>query len=460
MRTAFAVSSAVYDSHVPLPDSWQEEDNTLTIGLIENDVEALVSDAGFSTATISNIPPVAVNVPQTLLEIARWLGGVDAFASAGGRPFADQRTGTADPNLRRELRILQMALRRCAHYLFTVLVDESGKGDPSSELFGIAGSSLPGLSRAIRRELFQLDAALRGDTITASEFRFIADELLMKLRAEPAYVGLVSLVDRETAENLPRTVAAFFEGREPSPILDTISLFGRILAVLDLVGGMLEKDEPLKPAVVLFSKVHAMTGDLIERLNRRVQRLGEAGGAVTDSLDGASYTAAVELKKAVSQELLGIMATRSAIGVYARTEAAYAQLSESFQQIVTVLSRELDDTVDPNQMFPNFAAKLEYSKRLRQELHSIAKLSRAAEENCDKAATDSLNAKLKEFSASSIRFLFYKDIETFERFVEEIRVTRQTKDLVPIIHRFGAYLETLFAQVSMRSVLEGHPFEP
>lgn len=458
MRIAFAFRP-VFDFPYSPVGLLQEEDNTLTIGLIENDVEALAYDAGFSTAAIGNIPPVAVNVPQVLLETARWLGGIDTFASAGGRPFADLRTGAADPNLRRELRILQMALRRCAHDLFTVLVDESTKVDGATEMFGVSRDGLSGLSRVIREELFQLDAALRGDTVTATEFRFLADGLLLKLRSEPAYFNLVSLVDRETTENLPRTVAAFIEGREPSPIIDTIALFGRVLAVLDLVGGMLEKDEPLKPAVVLFSKVHAMTGDLIERLNRRVQRLGEAGGAVTDSLDGASYTAAVELKKAVSQELLGIMATRSAIGVYARTEAAYAQLSESFQQIVTVLSRELDDSLDPDQMFPNFAAKLEYSKRLRQELHSMAKLSRAAEENCDKTTTDALNAKLKEFSASSIRFLFYKDIETFERFVEEIRVTRQTKDLVPIIHRFGAYLETLFAQVSMRSVLEGHPFE-
>lgn len=430
----------------------------MTIGSIENDVEALVSDAGYA-ASVNSFTPAAVNISQALLETARWLGGIDVFASAGGRPFADLRTGVADPNLRREVRILQVALRRTAHNIFLILLNAPSGKDLAANAFGIDRAELLSLSQKMRAELFRLDTALRGDMVTASEFRFFADALLEKLRAESAYVSLVSLVDRETSDNLPKTVAAFVEGREPSPIIDTISLFGRILAVLDLVGGMLEKDEPLKPAVVLFAKVHAMTGELIDRLNRRVQRLGEAGGPVTDSLDGASYTAAVELKKAVAQELLGIMSTRSAIGVYARTEAAYAQLSESFQQIVTVLSRELDDSVDPNEMFPNFAAKLEYSIRLRNELHSIAKLSRAAEEKCEKKTAEDLNARLNEFAASSIRFLFYKDIETFERFIEEIRVTRQTKDLVPIIHRFGAYLETLFAQVNMRSVLEGHPFE-
>jgi len=54
--------------------------------------------------------------------------------------------------------------------------------------------------------------------------------------------------------------------------------------------------------------------------------------------------------------------------------------------------------------------------------------------------------------------LFYKDTETVERFIEEVLVTTDKKDLVPILHRFGAYIETLFGQVNMRTVLAKHPF--
>jgi hypothetical protein len=59
-----------------------------------------------------------------------------------------------------------------------------------------------------------------------------------------------------------------------------------------------------------------------------------------------------------------------------------------------------------------------------------------------------------------MRFLMYKDWETFERFVEEVLKTQNKKDLTPILHRFGAYLETLFGQVNMRGVLASHPFQP
>jgi hypothetical protein len=64
------------------------------------------------------------------------------------------------------------------------------------------------------------------------------------------------------------------------------------------------------------------------------------------------------------------------------------------------------------------------------------------------------------FFDNSMGYLFYKDLETTERFIEEVMNTRENKDLVPILHRFGAYLETLFEQINMRAVLADQPFVP
>ena len=49
--------------------------------------------------------------------------------------------------------------------------------------------------------------------------------------------------------------------------------------------------------------------------------------------------------------------------------------------------------------------------------------------------------------------------ETTERFVEEVVAARAPADLTTVLHRFGAYLETLLGQVNMRAVLAQHPFE-
>src|SRR5207253_10266150 len=115
--------------------------------------------------------------------------------------------------------------------------------------------------------------------------------------------------------------------------------------------------------------------------------------------------------------------------------------------------------IDTSAMIPNFPVKLEKSLVLRKELYDLVAMIQSAERDPSKANVDKMRAALKKFMGQSIRYLFYKDTETVERFVEEILIAQQNKDLVPMLHRFGAYLDTLFGQVCLRSVLANHPFE-
>lgn len=82
-----------------------------------------------------------------------------------------------------------------------------------------------------------------------------------------------------------------------------------------------------------------------------------------------------------------------------------------------------------------------------------------AEHNPETHPMDVLFEKVNGFLKENLRYLFYKDCETVERFAEEVLRTTNKKDLVPILHRFGAYLETLLGQVNMRTMLANHPFD-
>jgi hypothetical protein len=53
----------------------------------------------------------------------------------------------------------------------------------------------------------------------------------------------------------------------------------------------------------------------------------------------------------------------------------------------------------------------------------------------------------------------YKDWEAFERFMAEVHAARGAVELTPVLHRFGTYLEALFGQINMRTVLADHPFD-
>ncbi len=265
-------------------------------------------------------------------------------------------------------------------------------------------------------------------------------------------------------ENLPAplrdlilTARASVERDELSAILPR---FGRILGLLEIIAGMLREDEPLKPALLIFAKISDQTQELITFINNYVERTASSDDEYIGTLDGASYTASMELKKVRNHELAGVTATRPATTVYARTEAAHALLTESLQNILTGFARQhFDGEVDAFALFPDFGVKRVRSRKLRADIYKILRLVQAAENDPNETNVDHLQEALAIYLEESLAYLFYKDTETFERFVEEIMVTSQKKDLIPILHRFGAYLETLFAQVSMRAVLEGEPFQ-
>ncbi len=176
-----------------------------------------------------------------------------------------------------------------------------------------------------------------------------------------------------------------------------------------------------------------------------------------DSMDSASYTASLELKKVYTQELTGLVGTRAVPSVFARVETACELLSDSFRQILAGFARVIDPQVEPSDLFTNFQTKLEQSLALRQHLWHVLQKVQGAEHNPDKAQLDAMTAELHEFLEKTVSFLFHKDRETVERFSEEIFATSEKKDIVPILHRFGAYLETLLSQINMRTVLAAHP---
>jgi hypothetical protein len=236
--------------------------------------------------------------------------------------------------------------------------------------------------------------------------------------------------------------------------------FAGILRNLGIIGKMLRDDEPLKPSLLIFSKIEEQIQDLVTHINNRLSRFPDEEAALFGSLDGAAYTASLELKKVYQQELVGIAGVRPAPSIYARIETAYSLLNDGFQHILTGFARVIDPNITSGELFPTFNRKLEQSLELRQHLWKLLQSVRSAEQDPNKTALDSLKTDFETFLTRTMNYLFYKDKETVERFGEEVLATSEKKDLVPILHRCGAYLETLLGQVNMRAVLADHPFEP
>ena len=409
------------------------------------------------------------NAADLRFELGLWLSGLESFLHIRNHSSAEEsRSKIATRDWTREFRLTHRALLLCSRLVFQI---EKTLGNETEDLNAAAGNS--SINRA---EVFKLSQALKqavllNEGLLGSALPLRFDQwtawcalLAEKLEALEIFRAFVEEAEAAGERFLPENFQKLLEKNSLSAAMRTdlnliLPRFAKILKWLSVVERMHAEDEPLKPALLVFARIYEQIQELIKYADNRLARFPNEDDPLYGALDGTAYTASIELRKVYNHELIGVADLRSSPAVYARIETAFSLLNDSFQQTLVNFAHLVEPNVEPTEIFPNFQIKLRQSLALRQDLRTMQKIVTACEQNPEKSALESMHAELNEFLATSLHYLFYKDKETMERFIEEVLVTIDKKDLVPILHRFGAYLETLFGQVNMRTVLAKHPFE-
>ena len=417
------------------------------------------SDAPIKTRKQAMTP--AATDESVVTELGIWLSGLESFLASGHQSFAGDGRGS---DASREFRLVHAAIQRCSLLTARLMSAQGGVASAQTLItwdtkFGEVAS----LSAALRDATLLGEGLIRSNVMGIGEWSAWRTMLAHRLAVQRAFAKLIRHAETEGDKFLPAQLRALaadkgFLSSENSELALVLPRFGRILRWLDVVGKMLESDEPLKPALLIFARVNEQIFELTNYINNRLEHFPDEEAEMFASLDAASYTASIELKKVYTQELAGLTGMRQAPSVYARMETAHSLLNEGFQQMLAGFARLIDPSTDVFKLFPNFAVKLDRSIALRKDLWTVTQFVQKAEAKPEKAEIEAMQKALRDLMTGSAGYLFYKDTETVERFVEEILVTKENKDLVPILHRFGAYLETLFGQVNLRAVLEKHPF--
>lgn len=412
------------------------------------------------------VPPRSPD--ETLFEIGLWLSGLEGFLTNWDRISREtKKPGDVNADWTKELRLTFSALLLCSELNYELRKGLAGSSGPSG------ASAAPFGSASVRdcdtfvveiRELIALNKSL----IDAGAARFDTwrawRELLVdKLRKLPTVAKFSQEWENDGIRHLPPDLKQLLERKtlsfsDRADLTEVLSRFAVIIRSLEVVGRMLRHDEPLKSTVLVFSKVHEVSEDLIRFINNRLTRFQDESGELFASLDGASYTASLELKKVYQQELTGLVGIKPAPSIHAKVETAFASLNDSFEQILAGFARLVDPDVVITDLFPGIHIKLERSLTLRRSLWKALQSVKAAEADPQPALIEAVRTEFTAFMREPVDYLFFKDRETLERFTEEVFATSDNKDLVPILHRFGAYLETLFGLVNMRTLLGPHPF--
>jgi hypothetical protein len=401
-------------------------------------------------------------------ELGVWLSGLESFLNTGGSFLAGKdRTKDATRDWKRECRLTHSALMICSKLNFRLqqITGAEGIVDGANAADSISQNELAKFGRFLFEAIVMNEGLDLNSNLTFADWTAWSRTLLLKLTSAATFHKFIRRSARAGDDHLPDRLKELLANHS-IPFADEADLqlvlprFAGILKSLSIVGRMLRDDEPLKPTLLIFSKIHEQTQDLVTHINNRLSRFPDEEAALFGSLDGAAYTASLELKKVYQQELVGIVSVRPAPSIYARIETAYSLLNDGFQHILTGFARVVEPNVNNGDLFPSFNLKQEQSLALRQNLWKLLQSVRQAEQNPEKQALDGLKEDFGSFLRNTMNYLFYKDKETVERFGEEVIATSEKKDLVPILHRCGAYLETLLGQVNMRAVLANHPFDP
>ena len=419
-----------------------------------------------------------VSVDSSLLELHIWQLALRSFFNLRNHPLTDaERAEIISRDFSPELRIAGQALKRS---LLLSLNCTPEKPPASFELddanafdalsLRISGDSRPhpaasplaplintlgelcdmcdsALSAKVDFQVWTcIERSVRGE-LAQSQFIKQLERRARSGTLERQHPELHELTERITPYALAADMSAIF------------SRLAQLLEQLRVIETLLRHDAPLKLALPVFTLVHEEARSLVEFVERRAIRTEEIDGKVFDALDCTGYAVGVELSRVFGRELLGLVSLRQSPAIYTKVENAHGLLRDSFQQTLVALIQVFDTTLDGSLFFQFFQAKLEQSLALRRDLWTLLQLVLQAEKDRDRRPLAPLLERLDAFRERSLRFLMYKDWESFERFAAEVLAARGAVELTPVLHRFGTYLEALFGQINMRTVLAEHPFD-
>ncbi|HEV2764671.1 MAG TPA: hypothetical protein VGV38_16950 [Pyrinomonadaceae bacterium] len=410
-------------------------------------------------------------------ELGVWLCALESFFRLRNHPLTEaEREELPSRNFAAETRVAQAGLLRCsqlAYALQAAPAEATQAENPfgADATVGTAEDDAAGPDAtdgvAALRETFgdawtTAQALLKGGAVGLQEWAGLGRTLARELEAREAARELVSEA-RRPSQALQTELSAVAERLMPDSLGASVAnVFSRLALLLErlrFVEELLRRDQPLKQALPVFTLVHEEARELLELIESRALASEGVGQDVFDVLDGTAYAVRMELRKTFEHELAGLLTLRPATHVYAKVEAAHGLLRDCFQQSTVSLAQVFNPSLDGARLFEAFQTKLEQSLALRHDLWALLDLARRAEQQRERRHVAQMLEQLSTFRESSMRFLMYKDWESFERFVEELHAARGAVELGPVIHRFTAYLETLFGQVNMRAVLADKPFD-
>jgi hypothetical protein len=415
-------------------------------------------------------------------ELAVWMRALQSFFNAANHPLSEaERADIGERSFKCETRIIRDTLVRCLHLLGSVAQGKSSPGlareaegagaavalpVATEDALGLVGAkdSLGDLSDVLKDACRLSEALIESHSVGFGAWSSLGNIIERELKRSELVRLLIAAGQGADAAELQEPFVTLAHDLTPDDfgedMLEIFHTFSRLLALLRFIELSLRSDAQLKRLLPVFTLIYAETRALLDLIEGRALHVEGVERKVSELLDGTAYAVKMEIRKAFEHELIGLCTMRQPTQIFAKVENSAGLLRDCYQQSLVALAQSFDPAVDGGELFHSFQTKLEQSLTLRRELWGLVMLMRRASAEGEAFPKSRVLEGLKAFSEGGQRYLMYKDWEALERFAEEIDAARDAGDLSRTLHRFEAFLETLFSQVNMRAVLVELPFDP
>jgi hypothetical protein len=409
-------------------------------------------------------------------ELAIWLRALQSFFDLADHPLTEaERASVPERGFKCETAVVRDVLVRCLHLLGSVTRGASqGAVEPDDEpsphaardaapAFAGVRASLGDLSDVLRDACGLAESLLESPAVPFGAWSGLGGIVERELRRSDAAALIVAAGEESDAATLQESLSSLAHSLASDELSDDLAAifagFTRLLALLDFVGMSLARDGQLKRLLPVFTLIQADTRALLDFIEGRALKVAGVERGAREILDGTAYAVRMELRKAFEHELVGFCSTRQPPQLFARVENAAGLLRDCYQQSVVALAQSFDSSLDGSRLFVSFETKLEQSRTLRADLWRLIRIVRRPAQGAEPPTQAGVLEQLNAFRERSQRYLMYKDWEPLERFQDEVESAYTPAQLEQTLHRFEAFLETLFGQVNMRVVLAAHPFD-
>jgi hypothetical protein len=249
---------------------------------------------------------------------------------------------------------------------------------------------------------------------------------------------------------LHRLIKRIDPGMRPTMTKIFADLVG-LLDYLSLADSSLREGNQVSEPLHILEIFRGDAQALINFIETRVMRADEITILVFDTLDSTVFAIRHDLKRIFESELIDCSAvlgndrlTRGKI------MAALGILANCLQQSTISLARLFDSTLTGAQLFDDYVTRLVQSQILCKDLEALIQLAGEADER----TYFSIANQLRAFQSGSMQYLMYKDWEEYERLMNEVIASIQSRGNVPgTLKSLSCYLSTLLSHVRARAVL-------